>query len=255
MIEVRGVSLSYGGHERELEEVGFSVAKGEFVSLVGPSGCGKSSLLRIIAGVLAPLAGEVLLDGRPVRERSVKVGFVPQDGLLLAWRTVLANVTLPLEIAGIPPEEREGRARRLLALVGMENAAARYPAGLSGGERQRVAIARALADAPEILLLDEPFASLDAITREELNLVLQDVWLRTGATVLLVTHSISEAVFLADRVLVMGERPGRLLGELRVDLARPRTLRDLGRAEFAALTARVRAILSEGGERLAVQAS
>ena len=243
MIEVRGVSLSYSGHERELEEVGFAVAEGEFASLVGPSGCGKSSLLRIIAGVLAPLAGEVFLGGRPVGERVVKVGFVPQDGLLLPWRTVLANVALPLEIAGVPPGERQERARRLLALVGMAGAADRYPAGLSGGEKQRVAIARALVDAPEILLLDEPFASLDAITREELNLVLQDVWLRTGATVLLVTHSINEAVFLADRVLVMGERPGRLLGEIRVDLARPRTLRDLGRAGFAALTARVRAML------------
>ncbi len=248
MIEVRGVSLSYSGHERELEDVSFSVGDGEFVSLVGPSGCGKSSLLRIIAGVLAPLGGEVLAGGEMLHGRLAGAGFVPQDGLLLPWRKVLANVALPLELAGLPRPEREREACRLLDLVGMAEVRGKYPAQLSGGERQRVAIARALAADPDILLLDEPFASLDAITREELNLTLQDVWLRTKATVLLVTHSISEAVFLSDRVLVMGERPGRILGESRVALARPRTMGDLGRADFASLAAAVRTLLATGGE-------
>ncbi|MGE5530046.1 MAG: ABC transporter ATP-binding protein [Patescibacteria group bacterium] len=249
MIEVCRVSLSYSGHERELEEVDFQVARGEFASLVGPSGCGKSSLLRIVAGVLKPLSGGVRIGGRPVLGRAANVGFVPQDGLLLPWRSVLANVALPLELAGAAPAEAGRAARELLARVGMEAYAARLPSALSGGERQRIAIARALAGEPEVLLLDEPFASLDAITREELNLALQDVWLRTGATVLLVTHSIAEAVFLSDRVLVMGEKPGTLLGEVRVDLPRPRTLADLGRAELAALAGEVRSILVNGGDR------
>jgi len=248
MIELRGVSLSYGGHERELEDVGFTVAPGEFVSLVGPSGCGKSSLLRIVAGVLDPLAGEVRLGGRPVRGQPARVGFVPQDGLLLPWRTVLANVALPLELTGKPTVEREKEAYGLLELVGMAAAAAKYPATLSGDERQRVAIARALAGGPPVLLLDEPFASLDAITREELNLTLQEVWLRTGATTLLVTHNIYEAVFLSDRVLVMGEKPGRVLGAVEISVPRPRGAADLDRPDFTALAGRVRSILAAGGE-------
>ena len=253
MIQVQNVSLSYTGHERELEEVSFVVAAGEFVSLVGPSGCGKSSLLRIIAGVLTPLSGEVRLGGSLVQGRAARVGFVPQEGLLLPWRTVLGNAALPLELQGAPAEERNREALALLDLVGVASLAAKYPAALSGGEKQRVAIARALAGDPTVLLLDEPFASLDAITREELNLALQDVWLRTGATVLLVTHQIFEAVFLSDRVLVMGEKPGRLLGEVRVNLPRPRSLADLGRADLAALAGQVRSILA-GGEPLAGRA-
>ncbi|MGE5549331.1 MAG: ABC transporter ATP-binding protein [Bacteroidota bacterium] len=248
MIQVREVSLSYSGHERELEDVSFAANAGEFVSLVGPSGCGKSSLLRIIAGVLKPLAGRVTVGGQLVENRLAKVGFVPQDGLLLPWRKVLANVALPLELAGIPAAERERRAGALLELVGMASAATKYPDALSGGERQRVAIARALAGAPEVLLLDEPFGSLDAITRDELNLTLQDVWLHTNATVLLVTHSIAEAVFLSDRVLVMGERPGRILGTVAVELPRPRGTADLGRPDLAALASKVRSILAAGGE-------
>ncbi|MGE5597841.1 MAG: ABC transporter ATP-binding protein [Bacteroidota bacterium] len=254
MIEVRDVSLSYDGREQELADVSFHVANGQFVSLVGPSGCGKSSLLRVIAGVVRPQKGEVLLAGRKVEGRLAGVGFVPQDGLLLPWRTVLDNVALPLELAGVPHEERRRRAAALLALAGAAELAAKYPATLSGGQRQRVAIARALAGAPQVLLLDEPFAALDAITREEMNLALQDVWLRTGATVLLVTHGIAEAVFLSDRVLVMGEKPGRLLGEVRVGLPRPRSLADLGRAELTALTGRVRNLLLEEGAPDAVRA-
>lgn len=253
MIQVKNVSLSYTGHERELEEVDLAVSAGEFVSLVGPSGCGKSSLLRVIAGVLAPLSGEVRLGGNLVQGRAAKVGFVPQEGLLLPWRTVLGNVVLPLELQGVPAVVRASQALALLDLVGVTHLADKYPGALSGGEKQRAAIARALAGEPSVLLLDEPFASLDAITREELNLALQDVWLRTGATVLLVTHQIFEAVFLSDRVLVMGEKPGRLLGEVRVNLPRPRTLADLGRADLAALAGQVRSILA-GGEPLAGRA-
>lgn len=254
MIEARDISLSYSGHERELERVSFTAARGEFLSLVGPSGCGKSSLLRIVAGVLRPLAGQVFMDGRLVEGRAAKVGFVPQDGLLLPWRTVLDNVALPLELSGKPAAARREEALALLELTGMRAAAAKYPAALSGGERQRVAIARALAGEPAVLLLDEPFASLDAITREELNLALQEVWLRTGATVLLVTHNIFEAVFLSDRVLVMTEKPGRIVGEERIGLPRPRTLADLGSPELAALSGKIRALLAEGGESGAVQA-
>lgn len=254
MIEVRGVSLSYSGQGQELADVSFHVDPGQFVSLVGPSGCGKSSLLRIIAGVVRPQSGEVLLHGRQVGGSPSAVGFVPQDGLLLPWRTVLANTWLPLELAGVPAEERRRQAEALLALAGALDLAGKYPATLSGGQRQRVAIARALAGAPEVLLLDEPFAALDAITREEMNLTLQDVWLRTGATVLLVTHGIAEAVFLSDRVLVMGEKPGRILGEVRIGLPRPRALADLGRPELTALAGRVRSLLAEEGAADVVRA-
>ena len=183
-----------------------------------------------------------------MQDGAARVGFVPQDGLLLPWRKVLANVALPLELAGLPAPEREVRAGTLLELVGMGEARHKFPATLSGGERQRVAIARALAGDPTVLLLDEPFASLDAITREELNLALQDVWLKKKATILLVTHSIFEAVFLSDRVLVMGERPGRILGEVAVGLPRPRSLTDLGGPALASLANEVRSLLALGGE-------
>ena len=154
MIQLHDISLSYTGHERELEEVSFAVAAGEFVSLVGPSGCGKSSLLRIVAGVLAPLSGEVRLGGGLVQGRAARVGFVPQEGLLLPWRTVLGNVTLPLELQGSPAQVRTSQALALLDLVGVAPLAAKYPGALSGGEKQRVAIARALAGEPSVLLLD-----------------------------------------------------------------------------------------------------
>ena len=247
MIEVHGVALSYSGHERELEDVNFAVAQGEFVSIIGPSGCGKSTLLRIIAGVLPPLAGEVLLDGRLVRGRTTDIGFVPQDGLLLPWLSARNNVALPLELNGLPGAEARKEADHLLVLVGLPQAACKYPAALSGGERQRVAIARALAGDPSVLLLDEPFASLDAITREELNLVLQEIWIHTGATVLLVTHNILEAIFLSDRILVMREQPGTILEEAAVNLPRPRNLSDLNRLEIVTLAGRVRMLLSGGG--------
>ncbi len=232
------------GPLRVLEGVSIAVRPGEFVSLLGPSGCGKSTLLRLIADILAPTDGRITVAGESpeTARRRRAFGFVFQDSTLLAWRSALQNVLLPLEISGDAGEGRE-RARRLLDLVGLTKFESAYPWQLSGGMRQRVAIARALITEPRILLMDEPFGALDEITREYMNLELLRIWQATGTTILFVTHSSPEAVFLADRVVVLGVRPGRVKLDLAVELPRPRDPALKETVEFARHTATLRRAL------------
>ncbi len=237
---LRHVYRSGQGELKALDRVGLAVGRGEFVAIVGPSGCGKSTLLRILGGLLVPTEGRVHLNGRLLASPRRQVGYVFQKVNLMSWRTVLRNVILPLEVAGVPRSEAERRARDLLVLVGLEGFGNVYPRELSGGMAQRVAIARALVGDSEVLLLDEPFGSLDALSREQMNLELLRIWRARGVTALMVTHDLQEAIFLADRVLVMSPRPGRICAEVRVDLPRPRTLEVMYTEFFGALSRRVR---------------
>jgi NitT/TauT family transport system ATP-binding protein len=214
------------GAVEAMRGVSLTVEAGAFVSLIGPSGCGKSTLLRLAADVLRPTTGRVTVLGTPAavarKARRFSVAF--QDPVLLPWRSVQANVELPLEIAGRPRRERQETARRMIDLVGLAGFERARPSQLSGGMRQRAAIARALTLQPALLLMDEPFGAVDELTRDRLNQELLDVWQRTGAAVLFVTHSIEEAVYLSDRIVVMTPRPGTIGAILDVDLPRPRTL-------------------------------
>ncbi len=223
-----------------LDGVDLAVGQGEFVAIVGPSGCGKSTLLRILGGLLAPTEGRVHLDGEPLSSPRRRVGYVFQKVTLMPWRTVLRNVILPLEVAGVPRPVAERRGQEVIALVGLEGFEAAYPRVLSGGMAQRVAIARALVAEPQVLLLDEPFGSLDALSREQMNLELLRIWQARQVTAVMVTHDLHEAIFLADRVLVMSPRPGRICAEVKVDLPRPRGLEVTYTEFFGALARRVR---------------
>ena len=228
-----------------LDGVSLDVEPGEIVALIGPNGSGKSTLLRAIAGLLTPDRGGVTLDGRPVTEPDPAVGLVFQEPRLLPWRSVAANIAYPLELAGWPRARRDARVSELLELVGLESAAGARPSQLSGGMRQRVALARALALEPRVLLLDEPFSALDALTRERLNVELLDLWARTATTGIVVTHSIPEAIFLADRVIVLSARPGRVLADLPVPLPRPRDMSTLDDAVVSPLARIVRRHLED----------
>ncbi len=227
---VRGLGKCFvsaaGERVDALTGVDLTVREGEFVSLIGPSGCGKSTLLRLIADLIAPTAGSIDVLGRlPVMARKAReIGFIFQDAALLPWRDALGNVLMPLEVLG-RRHGGEARAQEALELVGLGTFARAYPHEMSGGMRQRVSIARALVTEPKILLMDEPFGALDEFTRSHLNNLLTEVWERTRSTVLFVTHSIQEAVYLSDRIVVMGARPGRIIREVDVALARPRTER------------------------------
>jgi NitT/TauT family transport system ATP-binding protein len=223
-----------------LDDVTLGLSRESFVCLVGPSGCGKSTLLRILAGLLAPTSGRALLDGQPITHAQRRIGIVFQKANLMPWRTVYGNLTLPLELAGLPTAERERRAQSMLELTGLQGFAETYPAALSGGMAQRVAIGRALIHYPEVLLMDEPFGSLDALTREQMSEELLHIWAKHRKTMLMVTHSIPEAVLLADRVLVMSPRPGRLVADVAIPLPRPRSLDVLHRPDFVALTEQLR---------------
>jgi NitT/TauT family transport system ATP-binding protein len=229
------------------------VAEREIVAIVGPNGCGKSTLLRVISGLLTPDRGVVLAYDSTVAGVDERVGLVFQEPRLLPWRDVLSNVAFPLELAGVKREEREARAQAALQLTGLEGFSAAYPDQLSGGMAQRAALARALAPEPDVLLLDEPFSALDAMTRERLDSELLSLWGKTGTTIVLVTHSIPEAVFVADRVLVMSQRPGRIVAEVPVDAPRPRSLAGIGTQVFGAAADRVRQVLAmtEVGEAAA----
>jgi NitT/TauT family transport system ATP-binding protein len=244
-VHAREVSLTFRGARtvHALERVSLDVAPREVVALIGPNGCGKSTLLRVLAGLIEPDSGNVAIDGEPVRGPDPRVGLVFQEPRLLAWRTAEANVRFPMELVGWPRERQEQRAGDLLGLVGLREFARVKPSTLSGGTRQRVSIARALALEPTVLLLDEPFSALDALTRERFNAELLNLWQRTGTTIVLVSHSIPEAVFLADRVIVMSPRPGRIVAEVPVPLPRPRRTSDLDSALVASVAARVRAHL------------
>jgi len=249
-VRIEGVSLTFGGSRRTnvLDRLDLEIRPGEAVALIGPNGCGKSTLLRVVAGLIAPDAGRVAVDGDPVTGPDPRVGLVFQEPRLLAWRSAAANVRFPLELAGWSRERQRERAAELLALMGIPDVAEARPSTLSGGTRQRVAIARALALEPSVLLLDEPFSALDALTRERLNVELQDLWSRSSATIVLVTHSIPEAVFLADRVIVLSPRPAHVVADVPVPIARPRRLADLDSAFVSSIAAEVRAHLADSAE-------
>ena len=252
-IQVRGVRKRFRAKRGVVEavaEMDLEVGVGEFVSLVGPSGCGKSTLLGIVAGLIPPSYGEVLIEGRRVTGPRPDVGIMFQDPVLLAWRTARANVLLPIEVRGGRQEVRalRERADELLELVGLSGFENRYPSELSGGMQQRVAICRMLIADPDVLLLDEPFGALDEITREYLNVELSRICARTNAAVLFVTHNIQEAVFISDRVVVMTARPGRVAGSVDVDLPRPRALDVVTTEPFQRRVRRVRELLNLGAD-------
>ena len=225
-IEVRDVSLTYdtpGGRVAGVEAASFDIEQSEFLCIVGPSGCGKSTLLNLIAGFLTPTGGEIRIGGKPVNGHGLDRGVVFQDfAQLFPWRTALGNVTFGLEMKGVTNPEREEIARNQLALVKLEKFCDSYPHHLSGGMQQRVAIARALAYNPAVLLMDEPFAALDALTRDDMQRLLADVWRETRKTIVYVTHNVAEAVYLADRVVVMTPHPGRVKALVDIALPRPR---------------------------------
>jgi len=244
------VAVRFGGPHGTLALDGFdlSVEPGEVVAIIGPNGCGKSTFLRVADGLLVPDRGTVTLDDRPIDGPDPRIGLVFQEPRLLPWRSVADNVAYPLELAGWSRQRRAERLRELLDLVGLTAAADVRPVHLSGGMRQRAAIARALALAPELLLLDEPFSALDALTRERFNLELLALWEKTGTTIVIVTHSIPEAVLLADRVVVMTSGPGRVAAIVPVDAPRPRSLTMLDEAVVSSAAREIRAHLEHGEE-------
>jgi NitT/TauT family transport system ATP-binding protein len=220
------ISVVFDSPQRRLgalSDVSFNVFQGEFVCFLGPSGCGKSTLLRVLSGLLRPTVGQAYLWGEAIDGPSANVGLVFQEPNLMPWRSALDNITLPLEIHGVHRPVARQRAIDLIELVGLEGFERSYPHELSGGMAQRVAIARALIYDPEILLLDEPFGALDALTRERMNLELLRIWSARNKTVVMVTHNIQEAILLSDRVMVMTSRPGRVIADLPVSLSRPRS--------------------------------
>jgi NitT/TauT family transport system ATP-binding protein len=227
MVSLRGVGKTFQGRNTDtiaLTSIDLSISEGEFVSLLGPSGCGKSTLLRIIGDLTPPTLGEVTVNGKAPEQarRDRDYGMVFQQATLLDWRKVLKNIALPLEVMNLAPAERERKAREMLDLVELGEFGEHYPWQLSGGMQQRVAIARALALQPSLLLMDEPFGALDEMTRERMQMELMRIWRQTRTTVVFVTHSIPEAVFLSTRVVVMSPRPGTVAGIVEIDLPQPR---------------------------------
>ncbi len=248
-VSLRNVGVTFSGRAgpgvTALEGIDLDIAPGEFVSLIGPSGCGKSTLLRVVGDLLAPTTGTASVAGKPAaRARQERdYGMVFQSATLLEWRKVVGNIELPLEIMGVDADEREERARKMLDLVRLPEFADHYPWQLSGGMQQRVAIARALVFEPGILLMDEPFGALDEMTREHMQMELLNIWRTTGTTVIFVTHSIPEAVFLSTRVVVMSPRPGRITDVIDVDLEHPRRFETREDQRFFELITAVREAL------------
>jgi NitT/TauT family transport system ATP-binding protein len=235
------------GAVHALEAIDFDVADREFVAIVGPSGCGKSTLLKILAGLIPATGGSALLRGTPIVGPRRDIGMVFQSPVLFPWRTVLQNVLLPVDVQGLGRERLHKSALDLLRLVGLTGFEGRYPWELSGGMQQRVAMVRALIHDPAMLLMDEPFGALDAMTREQMNLELQRIWLERRKTVVFITHSIPEAVFLADRVMVMTARPGRIAEIVGVTMPRPRSLDVMSTPEFGTHVRRIRAHFNSSG--------
>ncbi len=229
-----------------LAQADMAIMPHEFVCIIGPSGCGKSTLLRLLGGLVEPTAGRVLYRGQPLTHPTNSIGVVFQQPTLMPWRTVIQNIALPLQILGIPARKREERARAMLDLVGLADFYHSFPRELSGGMQQRVSLARALIHAPDTLLLDEPFGSLDALTRERMNDELLRIWGQERQTAIMVTHDIQEAIYLADRVLVMSPRPGRIIEEVATALARPRTRAMMYDPHFAELARHLRTCLHLG---------
>ena len=244
-IEVAGVSKIFQGEValEALREVSIDIAPGQFVSFVGPSGCGKSTLLKLIGGLLEPSSGRINVDGREVTQPRRDIGVMFQTPVLFPWRTVLENVLLPIEVFGLDPRAATGKARDILRLVGLEDRERAYPRELSGGMQQRAALSRVLVIDPPIILMDEPFGALDEFTRERMNLELLRIWQERRQTIVFVTHSIAEAVFLSDRVVVMGTAPGRVLAVRDVPLERPRSIELMKSPQFAATVFELREYL------------
>jgi len=230
-----------------LASINLTIKDGEFLTVVGPSGCGKSTLLKVLGGLTEITRGEALLNGSPIVGPRRDIGVVFQSPTLLPWRTVLDNVMLPIHVLGLDRTEGEERARGLIEMVGLTGFEMKYPNELSGGMQQRVAISRALVHQPALLLMDEPFGALDALTREAMNTELQRIWMETRRTIFLITHSITEAVFLGDRVAVMTPRPGKLAEHIDVDLPRPRSLDIMTSPRFGELVTRIRGLLQTQG--------
>jgi NitT/TauT family transport system ATP-binding protein len=248
-VEAVGVSKLFGGDDGllALDDVSLAIAEGEFVSILGPSGCGKSTFLRCIGGLEKPSRGEIRVCGEVVDRPPRNLGMVFQRDVLLDWRSILKNLFLPIDFRHESRHAYEERAHKLLALFGLQGFEHRYPSELSGGMRQRAAICRALMGDPNLLLMDEPFGALDALTRDQLNIELQRIWSSTGKTIVFVTHSIPEAVFLSDRVVVFTQRPGRIALTLSIDLPRPRRMSMRHEAEFNRQCRQIRDLFSEMG--------
>jgi NitT/TauT family transport system ATP-binding protein len=249
VVSIDGLSKAFvQGQVQALVDIDLEIGSGEFVSLIGPSGCGKSTLLRIVGDLIKPSGGELVVNGKSAHQARLDrdYGIVFQDPVLYDWRTVAKNISLPLELAGWSRAKRQARVREMLELVELTGFEDRHPWQLSGGMQQRVSIARALSFSPALLLMDEPFGALDEMTRERLNGELLRIWAETGSTVIFVTHSIAEAVFLSTRVVVMSPRPGRIAHVVDVDLPHPRTQETREDARFFALVTEVREALHGG---------
>lgn len=250
-IQVRDVVKRYdtrNGTVDAVEKVSFDVQQGEFISIVGPSGCGKSTLMKMIGNLLAPSSGTIRIDRSTGDSGGTELGMVFQDAVLLPWRTVLENICLPIEVMNLDRSAYEKKALQLIELVGLKGFEGKYPSELSGGMQQRTSIARALLADPALLLMDEPFGALDALTRETMTQELQRIWMDSRKTVLFVTHSIPEAVLLSDRILVMSARPSRVQEIIEVNIPRPRQLSDTTSNAFAAHVAHIRSLLSATAE-------
>jgi NitT/TauT family transport system ATP-binding protein len=254
VVELRGVRKQFGrGGVLALEGIDLAVGAGEFVSLIGPSGCGKSTLLRIVGDLTEPTSGEVVVNGKTARQARIDrdYGIVFQDAVLYDWRTVAKNIALPLEMLGWERKRRAERVAEMLELVELTGFESHHPWQLSGGMQQRVSIARALSFDPALLLMDEPFGALDEMTRERMNMELLRIWERAASTIVFVTHSIAEAVFLSTRVVVMSPRPGRIASVVPVDLGRPRTVETREEPRYFELVTEVRELLRAGGADVA----
>ncbi|HVZ45493.1 MAG TPA: ABC transporter ATP-binding protein [Ramlibacter sp.] len=247
VLVANGINKSFTTRSRErvdaIGQISISLEEGAFVSLVGPSGCGKSTLLKIVGGIVAPTAGQVLYKGRAVDGGQAEMGVVFQSPVLLPWLTVLENVLLPAHVLKLEAGAATARARDLLRSVGLEGFERKYPGELSGGMQQRVSIIRSLIHEPGLLLMDEPFGALDALTRENMSLELQRIWLDHRKTVLFITHSIFEAVFLSDRVVVMSARPGKIIKEFRINFPRPRSFELTTQPAFGEVVQEIRSLL------------
>ncbi len=253
VVSIKSVTKTFAaGNVTALQDIDLELEPGEFISLIGPSGCGKSTLLRIIGDLVQPTSGAVTVNGKSARQarNDRDYGIVFQDSVLFEWRTVAKNIALPLEMLGWDRERRKKRVREMMELVEIEGFGDHYPWQLSGGMQQRASIARAFAFEPALLLMDEPFGALDEMTRERLNLELLSIWERLQSTVVFVTHSISEAVFLSTRVVVMSPRPGRIAGIVPVDLPSPRSTETREDPRFFELVTEVRELLRKRGEHL-----
>lgn len=246
-IEIRDLGFTYkakDGYVHALEEVDLDAGEGEFVAIVGPSGCGKTTLLKGVAGLLQPTTGFIKIAGEMVRGANVNGGMVFQSPVLMAWRTIMKNIMLQVEVRGLDKKTHTKRAWELLELTGLLGFEDKYPSQLSGGMQQRASICRALIHDPPILLMDEPFGALDALTREHMNSELQRIWLEKKKTVLFITHSIQEAVFLADKVVVLSPRPGRVIEIITQSFLRPRELSMMVTPEFGANVDHIRRLLT-----------